>query len=72
MPLKDTPLTVQEQATLITRLKEDMPGAGQAEVDVLLTWAENIRVSGALLDAIEDGELLVAVHNGKVITVKKA
>ena len=72
MPLKkDTPLSVQEQALLITRLKEDQPDAGQAEVDVLLQWAENVRVGGALLDSIEAGEVNISVRNGKVVVGNK-
>lgn len=71
MPLKnDTPLSVQEQAVLITRLKEDQPDAGQVEVDALLKWAENVRVGGALLDSIEAGEVKISVKNGKV-TVRR-
>ena len=72
MPLKkDTPLSVQEQAVLITRLKESQPDAGQAEVDTLLQWAENVRLGGALLDSIEAGEVKISVKNGKVTAVKK-
>ena len=73
MPLsKDTPLSVQERAILITKLKEDQPGAGQAEVDILLKWAETIRVAEALLDSIEAGEVKISVKNGKVTVGKKA
>ena len=67
MPNRDTPLSVQERARLITLLKDYQPEAGQTEVDALLRFAENTRVAGALLDTFESGEVKFRVDkNGKV------
>ncbi len=67
---KDSPLTIQEQAKLVTILKEQQPDAGQAEVDALLRWAENVRVAGAMLDSIEAGEVKISVSKTGKVTVK--
>ncbi|MDD5510650.1 MAG: hypothetical protein PHI12_07570 [Dehalococcoidales bacterium] len=71
MALANTPLTAREQAMLIARLMENQPDVSQGDIDILVRWAENIRVATGLLDSIEAGEIKVSIKNNKVLIDRK-
>lgn len=71
MPLENTPLSVKERAILVTRLQETQPGAGTKELDYLMKWAETVRATGAILDEVESGELLIAVVKDTIFLTRK-